>query len=128
MDFDRRILPFYMTASNDILLARDDSALQDLEYFQKMYPMAVQKYCERVSSMLDKMDYEGSMIYDEYPDKMGLERLAGTMYDMLRQEAERNDSEDIDTELTKMLIYVLLSNEIYRRRHKNRRSYYNFWN
>ena len=34
MDFNRRILPFYMTASNDILMARDDTAVQDLEYFQ----------------------------------------------------------------------------------------------
>ena len=38
MDFNRRILPFYMTASNDILMARDDTAVQDLEYFQKLYP------------------------------------------------------------------------------------------
>ena len=79
MDFNRRILPFYMTASNDILMARDDTAVQDLEYFQKLYPMMVQKYRERVSSMLDKMDYEGSMIYDEYPDKIGIERLAITI-------------------------------------------------
>lgn len=128
MDFNRRILPFYMTASNDILMARDDTAVQDLEYFQKLYPMMVQKYRERVSSMLDKMDYEGSMIYDEYPDKIGIERLAKAMYDMLRQEEEKEGKEDIDSELTQMLIYVLLSNEIYRRRHKNRRSYYNFWN
>ena len=128
MDFNRRILPFYMTASNDILMARDDTAVQDLEYFQKLYPMMVQKYRERVSSMLDKMDYEGSMIYDEYPDKIGIERLAKAMYDMLRQEEEKEGKEDIDSELTQMLIYVLLSNEIYRHRHKNRRSYYNFWN
>lgn len=128
MDFNRRILPFYMTASNDILMARDDTAVQDLEYFQKLYPMMVQKYRERVSSMLDKMDYEGSMIYDEYPDKIGIERLAKAMYDMLRQEEEKEGKEDIDSELTQMLIYVLLSNEIYRRRHKNRRSYYSFWN
>ena len=128
MDFNRRILPFYMTASNDILMARDDTAVQDLEYFQKLYPMMVQKYRARVSSMLDKMDYEGSMIYDEYPDKIGIERLAKAMYDMLRQEEEKEGKEDIDSELTQMLIYVLLSNEIYRRRHKNRRSYYNFWN
>lgn len=128
MDFNRRILPFYMTASNDILMARDDTAVQDLEYFQKLYPMMIQKYRERVSSMLDKMDYEGSMIYDEYPDKIGIERLAKAMYDMLRQEEEKEGKEDIDSELTQMLIYVLLSNEIYRRRHKNRRSYYNFWN
>lgn len=128
MDFNRRILPFYMTASNDILMARDDTAVQDLEYFQKLYPMMIQKYRERVSSMLDKMDYEGSMIYDEYPDKIGIERLAKAMYDMLRQEEEKEGKEDIDSELTQMLIYVLLSNEIYRRRHKNRRSYYSFWN
>lgn len=128
MDFNRRILPFYMTASNDILLARDDTAVQDLEYFQKLYPMMVQKYRERVSSMLDKMDYEGSMIYDEYPDKIGIERLAKAMYDMLRQEEEKNEGEGMNSELTQALIYLLLTNEIYRRRHKSRRSYYDFGN
>lgn len=126
MDFNRRILPFYMTASNDILLAREDAVMQDLEYFKRLYPASVRMYGDKISSMLDKMDYEGSMIYDEYPDKMGIERLAKMIYDMLHKEEEEKDEENRDEALTEVLIYVLLCDEIYRRRHRNRRSYYSF--
>lgn len=126
MDFNRRILPFYMTASNDVLLAREDAVMQDLEYFKRLYPAAVRAYGDKIASMLDKMDYEGSMIYDEYPDKIGIERLAKTIYDMLRKEDEQKDEEKRDESLTEVLIYVLLCDEIYRRRHRNRRSFYSF--
>lgn len=126
MDFNRRILPFYMTANNDILLARDDVAMQDLEYFQRLYPETVRRYRDQVASLLDKLDYEGSMIYDEYPDKMVVERLAKTIYEILKKEDDEKEETDRDAQLTAVLIYVLLCNEIYRRRHKNRRSYYSF--
>ncbi|MDE6516934.1 MAG: hypothetical protein K2L18_03670, partial [Acetatifactor sp.] len=69
MDFERRILPFYMTYpagyGNTVPYGRQDAdVLRDLEYFRQMYPAEVRRYQTRVAEILDKMDYEGSVIYD----------------------------------------------------------------
>ena len=60
----------------------------------------------------DRQEYEGSMIYDEYPDRLSLFRIADTISTILEQEAEK---------VSKDLIHVLVCNEIYKRRHGGRR-------
>ena len=62
--------------------------LQDLEYLQQMYPADVKRYQKRIAEVLDKTDYEGSMIYDEYPDRYSLRALAGSMQKVLQNEEE----------------------------------------
>ena len=76
MDFNRRVLPFFMTYPGFGPDAGRD-AMRDLEYLQQMYPREVKRYQMRISEMLDKMDYDGSMIYDEYPDRTAGEFHAG---------------------------------------------------
>ena len=82
--------------------------LQDLEYLQQMYPDTVKKCQRRIAEILDKTDYEGSMIYDEYPDRLSLLHLADSMKKILEQEG-MNPSEDV--------VGLLLLNEVYKRRH-----------
>ena len=69
MDFNRRVLPFFMTYPGMGERNEKDS-MRDLEYLQQMYPQEVKRYQQRVAQMLDRMDYDGSMIYDEYPDRL----------------------------------------------------------
>ena len=47
----------------------EDRVIEDLEYLQQMYPMYAKRYQARVRDILDRMDYQGSVIYDQYPDK-----------------------------------------------------------
>ena len=80
--------------------------------------------------MLDRMDYDGSMIYDEYPDRFGVERLASSMVEVIRREEmqrypDRQFAEE-KWEGLQELIFVLLNNEIYKRRNGNRRGFLNF--
>ncbi len=124
MDFNRRILPFYMTYPG--MEGREGNPLKDLEYFGQMYPERVKRYQGRVMEMLDRMDYEGSMIYDEYPDRFSLERLSMSMVDILRKEANENMEPIPEDEHFEALIYVLLCNEVYKRRHGKRKSYWIF--
>ena len=69
MDY-RRALPFYHAYSQygDLGQMDADAVAGDLEYLQQMYPSYAKKYQVRISQMLDRMDYEGSMIYDQYHD------------------------------------------------------------
>lgn len=134
MDFRPKILhtfpsnipmPYYMTYPGYLGAAREQEILRDLEYLQQTYPAQVQRYQRKVAEILDKLDYEGSMIYDEYPDKYCLERLARTVTGMLRKEEEASEAADTSPEKWKNvenMIYVLACNEIYKRRHGGKRA------
>ena len=104
--------------------------VRDLEYFQQIYPTQVRRYQQRVSQILDRMDYEGSMIYDEYPDRFGLMRLSQSMLEIIKQEERSRDENLVDTpekwEWVEALIFVLLNNEVYKRRLNGRRGFRNF--
>lgn len=111
-------LPFYMTYPDYYGPVREAQLLQDLEYLQQLYPNDVKRYQRRIAEILDKADYEGSMIYDEYPDKCSLQALAGSMRKVLEREEEKAPEES--------MIQVLLFNEVYKRRHGGRRGSFFF--
>lgn len=106
-------LPFYMTYPEYNVGGREAMLLKDLEYLQQMYPKDVKRYQKRIAEVLDRTDYEGSMIYDEYPDRYSLRALAQSIVKILEKEEEQAPAED--------MIQVLLFNEIYKRRHGGRR-------
>ena len=106
-------LTFYMTYPGYFGPGQEAMLLRDLEYLQQMYPADVKRCQRRIAEVLDKADYEGSMIYDEYPDMCSLRALAGSIFTVLKNEEENPPSED--------MIQVLLFNEIYKRRHGGRR-------
>lgn len=106
-------LPFYMTYPDYYGPGREAQLLRDLEYLQQLYPCDVKRYQRRIAEILDKTDYEGSMIYDEYPDRCSLQALAGAIRKILEKEEETAPGED--------MIQVLLFNEVYKRRHGGRR-------
>lgn len=61
MDYQHRILPFYMSYPAPYFMREEDSVWKDLEYFQQMYPAQAKQLQKRIAEILDKMDYEGSM-------------------------------------------------------------------
>lgn len=123
-------LPFYMTYPGYRIPNQENAVLKDLEYLQQTYPREVKNYQRKIAEMLDKLDYEGSMIYDEYPDRYSIARLAGTIVDILKRE-EKDAKPDMVMPPEKWkwaedMIQVLLCNEIYKRRHGGRRGYLKF--
>lgn len=111
-------LPFYMTYPDYQSSNREAMLLQDLEYLQQTYPGEVKRYQKRIADILDKADYEGSMIYDEYPDRCSLLALTKSIYHVLEKEEENAPSEN--------MIQILLCNEVYKRRHGGRRGNFYF--
>ena len=106
----------------------EENAWQDFEYLRRAYPMLLGKWQHRVEEILDRMDYEGSMIYDEYPDRYSIDSLADSILCTMKQEATAN-AESYDEQYWKgmgNLIQVLLCNEIYKRRHGGRRGILKF--
>ncbi|MDL2301616.1 hypothetical protein LJC58_04585 [Lachnospiraceae bacterium OttesenSCG-928-D06] len=130
MDFERRILPFYMTYPGPCGAKQDDTIIRDLEYLNQTYPGAVKKYQKRIIEILDKMDYEGSMIYDEYPDRYSLQRLTKNIITIMQREEEECEPECPTSpekwEWMVDMVHLLVCNEIYKRRHGGRRRFIKF--
>lgn len=87
MDY-RRNLPFYMgyPQYQDWSQINEDMLIEDLEYLQQMYPSYAKRYQTIINNYLDKMDYDGSLIYDQYPDRWQLERMVKTILNTIRNE------------------------------------------
>lgn len=119
-----RILPFYMAYPLPLYYQQEDSVTRDLEYLQQMYPTEAKKYQKIIAETLDRIDYEGSMIYDEYPDKWQIYRLTKTIVDKIKKtqesQTEEGERQDTDWDQVTEFVQVLLSYEIYRKRHSNR--------
>lgn len=114
-----RILPFYMAYPLPLYYQQEDSVTRDLEYLQQMYPSEAKKYQKMIAETLDQIDYEGSMIYDEYPDRWQIYRLTQMIVDKIRK-TDEEQAPDADWNRTTEFVQVLLSYEIYRKRHSNR--------
>lgn len=96
--------------------------MRDLEYLQEMYPAEAKKYRKVIADVLDRLDYEGSMIYDEYPDRWQIYRLTQIIVDRIKDQAAGETAEDakrVVPEGIEDLVQVLLCGEIYKRRHSN---------
>lgn len=135
MDYRHRVIPFYMAYQPPWFIRREEGAARDLEYLQQMYPVQAKRYQKRIAEVVDKMDYEGSLIYDEYPDRWQLYRLAESILEIIRREEEEQEGKTDSMsmhggterwELIADMIQILLFHEIYRRRHGGKKSFMNF--
>lgn len=118
-------LPYYMDYPGYLGGKREEELVQDMEYLQQMYPARVKRYKGKIAEILDKMDYEGSMIYDEYPDYTCIRSVSDSIVRILKNEdANLSEEEQIPTgqwNWISDMIQVLLCDEIYKRRHGGRR-------
>ena len=114
MENKRPTIPYYMAYSftkNNIDETEKRSSERD--YFRQMYPQEVKRYIRVIVEVLDRMDLRESYLYDEYPDKIRLERLAETILRLIPLE------KNISRESQKNLVRVLLWEEVMERRRRN---------
>ena len=112
--YDVPRMPFYMSYPMQNLYLTEMEYEKDMERMKELYPKEVTRILEAVDEECDKMEYEGSLMFDEYPDRFMTERIVEHIY-------EEISSGEKDKELICSLIGVILSNEMYRRRCRHRR-------
>ena len=106
--------PFFMTLPGYPGRMDENEILNDLEYLQQTYPGEVSRCQRRIAEILDKYDYEGSKIYDEYPDRLQLRLMCRRIYDKAEKEVENPGAWLMD------LIEVMTYQELCRRRVEHR--------
>lgn len=71
----------------------NDETEKDIEYFKSICPNSVKKIIKQVDEECDKLEYDGSCMFDEYPDKIQLGIIINRIYDKLK------DLEEIGIEI-----------------------------
>ncbi|OKZ68719.1 MAG: hypothetical protein BHV88_12740 [Clostridiales bacterium 41_12_two_minus] len=101
---------------------------KDLDRMRELYPNEVKKIQKYVDEECDRMEYEGSLMFDEYPDKTMLSLVSKRIMDKIAQDSEKDEVETSECCGDSRrggglsdLVEVLLYNEMYRRRCRHRR-------
>ena len=119
-------LPYYM--AYPMPLAYDDERVErmDLEYMKSLYPALAKRILPYIEEECDRMEYGNSVIYDEYPDRLQLRMMCGRIYENVRKNEERYLEIEKDAQL-KDLIELMLYQELYNQRCRNRRTRNQFY-
>lgn len=137
--------PFYMTYPIQSLYLTEMEYERDMERMKELYPSEVKEIQKMVEQRCNQMEYEGSRMYDENPDRMMLEEEAeqllerflqenpqyrtmtppqrGAMPQMPRMEDEISAQQRgyHNPNWLRSLIGILFHDEMYRRRCRHRR-------
>ena len=125
-------LPYYMAYPLPLQYGDERIERRDYEYMKSMYPMAVKKILPYVEEECDRMSYEGSMIYDEYPDQLQIRLMCNRIYDKVKK-MKPYDDEEMEMQVSgnddwlKNLVQIMLFQELFQRRNRHRRNRRRFY-
>ena len=68
--YDDRFFPFYTAYANPAFYGGEQIQEQEFALMQSYYPEAADRIREKVEKECRLLDYEGSRLYDEYPDNL----------------------------------------------------------
>ena len=109
-------LPYYMAYPMPLLYDDERIDRRDFEYMKSLYPATAKRVLTYIEDECDRMEYDCSMIYDEYTDQLQLNMMGKRIYDKAK-EKEKEPGEWL-----RDLIQVMLYQELYKRR-SDRRKY-----
>ena len=78
--------PYFMQPDYAQVLEEQKMAERDLRMLQSMYPEAAKLLLPYIEEECDKMEYEGSTMYDEYPDPTTIQRLEQRIYEQTKDQ------------------------------------------
>lgn len=133
-------LPFYMAYPFLFPTDQEREQQKDLQVMKSFYSRRAAKIQEKAERECDRMEYDGSMMFDEYPDKFMMEHLCRKIEreilaedakeDIAKQSKEEGSTGGCrncpEEEGLRDLIGVVLFNEMFRRRsrHRQRKRFY----
>ena len=85
-------MPFYMTYPMQNLYLMEMEYEKDMERMKELYPREVQGLQQMVERRCDEMEYEGSRMYDENPDRRMLEEEVRRILEQFLRENPQYDN------------------------------------
>lgn len=129
-------MPYYQMPGYPQILWQEMESERDMQKLKEMYPDAAKEILPYVEEECDKMEYDGSVMFDEYPDRVMMGRIRNNIYDRVKDRYELPEEGDKDEVLAMNretrrrypprknwlgdMIDVLLFQEMHRRRCRHR--------
>lgn len=115
---DDQFYPFYTAYSTASLSGEEKEREEEFCLMRSWYSETAARIQKKVEEECQLLDYEGSRIYDEYPDRLMLRRICGRIRRSVEPELRDGEQQGgfLD-DLTEVLLYQ----EISRRRCRRRR-------
>lgn len=108
---------YYKSVGNKRVFERAAGLEADRRLMESYYPKKAGLLKALTADQCDRLEYEGSFIYDEYPDRRNIERICREVCSRARNYPEVQSMEKTEeSELLGELIGALLCQEIYQRR------------
>lgn len=79
-------MPYYLANPIPELWDEERMCRRDKEYLQGIYPEIGKMLLPFVERECDRLEYDGSLIYDEYPDKLLLRLMCSRVYKKAEEE------------------------------------------
>lgn len=79
-------LPFYVAYPFTSFYDDEKTARKDMEIMKSYYPKASIRIQQLVEKECDRMEYDGSMMYDEYPDPLMVTQICRRISEKIRRE------------------------------------------
>lgn len=117
MYFDQ-YFPFYNVYANPFLYEGERMHEHEFALMKSYYPITVQQIQESVERECDLLDYEGSSLYDEYPDRYLFYHLCSKIKKSVLPEMT---SQSIPGSFLDELVQVMFCQEVSRRRCRRHR-------
>lgn len=114
-------LPYYMAYPMPFQYDDDKVERMDFDYIKSMYPELAKRILPYVEDECDRMAYEGSVIFDEYPDQLQIRLMCRRVYDKVKQQENVEDNQLND------MVQLILFQELFRRRCERRKRRRNFY-
>jgi hypothetical protein len=103
---------------------------RDWDYMKQLYPSTAKTILREINDECDKLEYDGSFMFDEYPDKASIDRIVDRVYERIRNLWEESQVEMNSvyyyprsrSNFLRDIVSLVLLNELFnRRRRYNRR-------
>lgn len=78
-------MPFYMTYPVQNMYMTEMEYEKDMDRIKSYYPNEAKAVMKLVEERLDELEYEGSRIYDEEPDRLMIQMEVDQLYKKLRE-------------------------------------------
>ena len=94
-----------------------EKSYPDVAYLKTMYPQSVTALYERIADASDRLEYEGSFMFDEYPDH---ELVLKFIQDIIAEFPQPSPSPDCPSTYFHELVAVMVITEFIHRRLRTR--------
>ncbi len=114
-------LPFYIAYESPFVWDDERLNRRDYEYMKAAYPDTAKKLLPYIEEACDQMEYNGSILYDEYPDQLQIRLMCRRIYSRV------NNEDDESKKWMMELIQLMFYHEMCQRRREYRglkRRYY----